>query len=751
MVNIVYLGQLAFPYLKTDVVLGGWDGVAAFVVNEAYSDQIFPNLAGSLPNWNMGQTWPVGYTPLMTYGLSFLSNLFNVEFVSVMKVFAVFLGLVYPLVMYWALRRMGLSRIPGFLGGILLISYMYAANETLALSYRALLVYGNYTYVLGSVFLLFLVGEIGRFKLTVRSAVLASLWLSMAILSNLHLGIVSSLCLFVGLVMSVTKLNLRLNLRYLAIVVVNSVSILALWLIPLVATKQYFFSYTQISMNFSYVIESAYWPVLLLALGCCGFTLYKQKSLKNLVWLTIVSVILTIILIFPMNSFAPGLPWQPHRMYSLIYLILIVLIANSLRYWKKYYHYVGAVLVLIVLILTPLRSQYIGEILPLTKDEQNLLAFTSNLSPGRIIIESSGWWYSRLGILTNLIGRGVPVIWGTFRESAINMPYIQPVRGSVSYDAEYFGITCWLCPTNFYAEEKPIPESASIFHSVDFETKLQRAAMLGGKYLVIETESIKVEAEQSGLLNLVGEFGKWSVYEITLTPSLVESLSANQLLVFTEINPGYRGQEDYDWHRLNEQWLTNGSREHLLVMANDQLLDSTNDFNYFDHIFITKYRYGDLHSAYLRLLELAKTKTIYLLESTDPLFAAMTHQPVNNVIPLYKSEKLSKNVDRILTDLESTDGGYSVMQSIISPNRISVYNAQPNSYIHVNYSYFPWWTSDNSRIYLASPATMLAINDTNTVEIYFETPSFVYLGWLISASGLVVSIILISRRRTQSF
>jgi hypothetical protein len=106
------------------------------------------------------------------------------------------------------------------------------------------------------------------------------------------------------------------------------------------------------------------------------------------------------------------------------------------------------------------------------------------------------------------------VLWGVFRESAINTPFIQPLRNAFSYHHESFAVTCWLCTT---AQDHPFAELATAFAQQPMDVQLARARWYGVRYIIVISPISKARlfaAEGQHLVRALGAFGELSVFEI---------------------------------------------------------------------------------------------------------------------------------------------------------------------------------------------------------------------------------------------
>lgn len=345
---------------------------------------------------------------------------------------------------------------------------------------------------------------------------------------------------------------------------------------------------------------------------------------------------------------------------------------------------------------------------------------------------------SQLGIENNH-----ETLWGVFRESSINSPYIQPVRNSYSGHLESFGVVCYLCDT--YTDEV-LPnqrELASDYSRDPLELQIRRASLFGVKYIAVRTPTVKcfmdniVNKENSEIV-LKTQINNWNIYEI-LTPTTIVESNVLPVVVYTEIKNGHRDSSSYDWHRINEEWLNNSNFNYIFVKSKEDYIDISDDLDKFDIAFIAEYKYTELKNSLSKLQDfLDRGGILFLLESDSSVVDLFRHQENVYLIPnsynVRESMKLfNETIENYIYVNDSEMSSQNLAYSSNNNDEIKVSNITSNG-LYLKYSYFPWWmSSDNSEIYLASPSLMYITNNNDELSIKFETVNKdTLLGLLIS-------------------
>lgn len=750
-------------YLASDLV-GGWEGDGHFTASLQYSQEIFPSLFGRLDNWNLGTTWPLGYSPMISYMFSLLYRLFpQLEPVFIFKFFFVLLSFAIPLIVYRLGLKIYRQKAAGFLLAIAYLLLLGRANslDVADLTYAGAFEIGSYSFYLATSILLLLIYTAISAKRT-RGYMSTGLLLGALILTNIHVAEIGILFILLYLILQSKFWN-----KFL-IIAITSLGLTAFWLIPLLQNNSYFLAKTLPAVPLTTLLSAL--PVWMWGAGLLGLTalIFSKvaKPLKLSIGLSFVVAIL--IAILPMGEIFPWVPIQPNRFLNLAFLFLILTVPAAISTLpKRIKQLIVSIVVVFTFLSSPVTAVNNG-IWELEYADVQLINQLSKLSDGKSLIE---YWYEGSGNDTTW-GRGNPVsnkitsyvtknthstLWGIFRESSIGSPFVQPIRNFFNTEKESYGVTCFLC-----YEDTKYPSLATQFYEQDLLKQLFKTRYLGVKYFVVASKESKQKlqsAKQYGVEKLF-ETGDWMVFEDTSAPSATNLVNSTPILTFTHLNSRNRDVSEYDWLRLNEEWLFQDMYRLPLALANDKSLDISDDLDRFENILLIDYKFNDLEQAYQRLTKYAESKGIFLLEDNNALYQKLAAAAGEN--PQLKIYLISRT-GGVRDDMKRT---FDYMLSIINPEPFSstslaVEGSQEYTYgfklsqkdgwekILISQNYFPWWKpqSADTHVYMSSPSLMMILTKSEQPIIVFVPQLDVVKVFYILFFGILIGVISYRYRR----
>jgi hypothetical protein len=718
--------------------VGAWDGDGHYAINKYYSENIFPALNGWVPSNNAGLPWPVGYTPLLTYLLAIWSRLLPTDFITAYKLFFILLNLAFPLTVYGVVWQITKRKVSAFLSALLTIylllmpvSIVYFGGITM----RATFAMGHYPQFLATT--IFVVWLWAIFKEGRKWHILSAALLGLVLLANLHTFQICLILLTIKWTFDLLS-DWRAASKKIALTIVIAIAISIFWSIPLVQNSAFFLTKTTGEVDATQAVTS------LGLIGVGGFFVVFAELIRSrsrgymaILWLTSAAIFLVSVL--PLRAVFPGLPVQPDRLlpYSFFLLILILpqAIYNLTARFKRTYRF-GLFLFIaaaICLSLKPAKFVVDGNF-KIDNQVVELIKYVKLLPNGRSIAEA---WFDpienvhdeafQMGQPTHMVisgqladGKEHETLWGVFRESSINSPFIQPIRNSLSpaYN-EAYGVVCWLCNN----EPELDAEFVNSFNGQPVLTSLKRAQLYGVNYIIARSDQMKATFRASSHVQLLKVFGDWEVFEIKTTTELAETLAAPPILTFTSLKNRDREFNSYDWLRLNEDWIYYTNFKHVMAYAHNQDLATTNELSKFELVNIVEYKYSDLAKAFENLKAYAVDNSLILWQSEDPLFVKLNELKNANIVVIPKTGNVHHDFGEFLSRIPETDQ-QPVQQLAVSKSvnnnrfELEIANAEQ---VYVKYSYFPTWQLPQKvDIYMASPAQILLLSSSEEDRLHLR-------------------------------
>lgn len=794
-------------HIWRDVLTGGvpraWDGCGHYGAAVIYDRLIFPETLGWLTAYFAGMPFPNFYPPLFYWCVSLLSHTHLISFLTAFKIMISLPILVTP-VGIWMLafavseqdRRVAtaaaFTSIP-FLVDI----RAWTGGIPTGLDYYSTFQIGLYSQPLGFVLFLFWFPVYLRTHvIRNRSFLLACLMLALTILGNFFVSIVASLVVVVTLTYDFlnfckasnqqTRLRTQATLLSHLMIAISAVALAAFWLVPMLSSYDYFVTRPYV-FNITDLISPMMWG--LYALSAIGFICWIRRPTPALP-IYLGSCLVVIVAILLVGKVTPQwFPAQPPRFLGILNFLLAVpagYAITAMYHWVagsvgarvdrigatadepprpgKEAFYADAIILLVIVIdvlifinAPPADVAFYGA--QGSDEVQGVLHFADSHRSGRYLVEadltSGASKFDARAINSYLGAQGNETLGTVFHEASPNALFFLAVANAFSSRPDNFGISSVLAEDLDFAEQS-------------FAQHLKRAKLLGVRYLVIHSSSIKARLSQEPDVGGHHDFGGWTVYELNGDPvPKIQVLSFRPALVVTGFTLKERRRNDYNFIRLAEEQFADGWFDVLLVRSSEEKIDKLNELEQFGALILDSYEYDDQSLAFQKLQDYARRHTLILLSSDEALFkrikTAIADFPFARIIgrtsssepnellgapePAYRyqTNPIRKDWAAIRQVLDETKCatviGTNPIMSGANHNTIWIdFTSAPEREIPVLISntYHPnWHRSDGGRIYAATPFYSLTFLKQR-VQLIYDRRWFESLALWFSACALLI-------------
>jgi len=775
--------QLIDVYMLNDYV-GGWDGSGHFAIGKYYAENIFPSVWGWVPSWYNGMPFPQFYPPLFYYVTSLIHKITSIEYQQVFKYFLLSTALVAPLItslLYF--YRIKKSKLQTLFVMMLSVFFISAKSKLgfVGISLSSLLNNGLATQPIAFIFLILWLIFFLNIEKNKMSKYYASFFLFLLFLSNAHVVLVAFLFFVVIFLFKFFEIknkslkNKEVWNKFFLYFFSGFIPLLiaSFWYIPML----YYYNFsTSTALGFywgsvSSIFIKHYYILIIMIISIFIYKKIKNILPKALIILTLLVMILEWLKI---NTLLPNLPIHIDRWFGTIYFIYPVLIVYTIQkireVIKSKYAYRILILIIIIssaynLVLTgglsdDLRGIYLDS--KFSKVEPILDYFKDK--EGLILVETHNQYSAPADKVLNayLGAQGNQTIYTIIRESAISAIFYTPIRNSLSYEVECWGINCFLSFNREYLG-KP------------FEEHLRVATDYGIEYFLIRSAQKKEDFDLTEKVEKVAEFNEWAVYRTTDSKNILIP-QKEPLLVFSGIDTK-RERVDFGFINLVENInIRLGRTDFTFVHSGKDLIEDLDDLNNFNNLILSEYYYENFDLAaekIIRYSENSKVIAFYPNEEGSLLYNLLEvlssenkniimandfvdrYEDLSNIVKgetIYRPdrkdnyEKFIDVLDEIIQENTAEAGNKYNVSSGQNYTNIYTLSDEINPVI-INQSYFPAWKSiKNNNIYLASPSNTMIFIDKND-SIYFETTKIVIVGHLLSLFGILLIIGFIYRER----
>lgn len=766
------------PYLLRvfeSALPGGWDGVAHYAIADVYARRIFPALSGWTPEYFAGMPFPNFYPPLFYFTVALLTKLGPSTATAFWTVQTVASAAVPPLT-YLCGRRLSGSRVGGLVAGVLAVGYLCTVSplRSLGISLHSTFDAGLSTQLLAHVFTLafyftFLDAERSR-----ASAALSALFLGLVALTNVHVVWVAAF-LFLGLAVArlVEAKGWRAKARSLGlhfVIGVGSLLVSAVWVLPMLMKLKYVptqaletpepgaFVYAFLRLGAYFVFGA-----LAAAVRRDGRALALVGSLA----LMLVFTLLPTVKVLHLESLAiqQGRIVVAFPFFMTCLVGYLVARAGDVWKWPNARLAVGVLCALVFFSHFKREKEPTGNITAeQAEDYERVLRALNGRTDGRVLVEMGGDGLSDPFGLQSLVGSGGGHSLTTvFRESALNVFFANPLRNSFSVKQETFGIDGKVHAGEYV--DQPL------------EQQVARLRFFNVQYLAVSTATVKERLTGIAGLKRETPAGRWELYSFSEpAPGAAVVPAWAPVLTFAGFSVKPRPDYGFDFVRLGEEAFRAGRLDTPLVLSRAGALDAEADWERFQTVLVTDYRYRDEDAAYAALERFSQKKHVVLLASADPLFERLevlsrdrdtvhvvtgfTPQQMEEVAAqlrlgdstitaeeslLYARRLSTREVAvQLLDAVEKVrvplTGAPRVVKTGLEGNHTTVkLSAAPSGPlpVWVKQGYFPNWRSaEGEPVYLAYPTFQLTFTKQPEVRLAFEHDAVEWVAGALSLLGL---------------
>jgi hypothetical protein len=373
-----------------------------------------------------------------------------------------------------------------------------------------------------------------------------------------------------------------------------------------------------------------------------------------------------------------------------------------------------------------------------------ILEFAKGRSDGRYLVEvplqrETRARFDGRAINAYLAAQGNETLSVAYHEASVNSLFFLPVVNTLSGSPYHFGISSVLGDDlNFMAQ--PVSKH------------LERARMIGARYLVIHTPQIKFRLALEPAMGGRHDFGEWSVFEMKEgPPPRARVLPYRPALVVSDFTVKERRRNESSFIRWAEEQFADGWFDVMLTRAPERKIDRLASLDGFGALVLDTYDCDDCDRALERLREFAGKRLLIALGSDAPLFQRINaarsefrrleiierekEEPgerVNSSFPTYRynSTQIRRNWAAIRRALDQNkvptfvapDGSSTAPEPApveIGKNSIKLTRAMNEAVgavepapILVTTTFHPKWRrTDGGTIYAATPFYMLTFSD----------------------------------------
>jgi hypothetical protein len=625
------------------------DGTGHYAIAQIYARSIFPDSFGWTHSYFGGMPFPNFYPPLFFWLVGLVSSAHLLPFAEAFKLILCLPPIMLPLsVWILAMRVTDKNRIVAAAAALAITPLLidYRLFRPTGLDYTSTFVIGLYSQPLGFVFLAgwyaaYCKGERSYWRFT-----LSALLLALTVLANFFAGVTAGLFVAATVLYDLIRIygapgrarkNRQRALEAHLISPILAAGLTLFWIVPMLDEYSYFVTKPYEISLFEF-IPPAMWAWYLVAeLG----VLCWWRRPTPMMWPFLLTCMVLVISVVFASTIAPRwFPFQGHRFLGTFNFLLALPVGQAI--YTLYRSLVSVVSRLVQRMHLVKTSKYVPVaviscmalvfflaclivIEPSsydlaffrTNDNEridSLLRFAREHRNGRYLVEippaarpMSNSYDSR-ALISYLGTQGNETVSVVFREASPNAIFFNPLTSAFSAEPDSFGISSVL------ADDLDFTEQALARH-------IERARLVGVKYLVVFTPWIKQRLERETTIGTRKDFDVWSVFEIRgEPPPRVRALDFRPALVLSGLSLKLRYNNEYDFVRLAEEQFADGWFDVLLVRSPELKIERISNLDQFGALIIDVYDYDDEEEAFGRLRTFAQSRPLLLLSSDKPLF-----------------------------------------------------------------------------------------------------------------------------------
>jgi len=246
-----------------------------------------------------------------------------------------------------------------------------------------------------------------------------------------------------------------------------------------------------------------------------------------------------------------------------------------------------------------------------------LLSFAADHRDGRYLVEVinptltpayADSSFDARALNSYLGAQGNETLVAVFHEASPNALFMLPAVNALSSYPDSFGVSSALADDLDFAAQ-PLAKH------------IERAALLGVKYLVMRTPTMKEKLATELRIGSRHDFGWWSVFELKgELPQPARILSYRPALVVSGLNFKLRRSNEWSFTRLTEEQFFDGWFDVLLAHSPEGKIDRLSNLQRFGALLLDSYNYDDESRAYDVLKQFAQDRELILLSDESQLF-----------------------------------------------------------------------------------------------------------------------------------
>jgi len=243
----------------------------------------------------------------------------------------------------------------------------------------------------------------------------------------------------------------------------------------------------------------------------------------------------------------------------------------------------------------------------------SILDFAKGRRDGRYLVEVPPQRETRVrfdgrAINAYLAAQGNETLSIAYHEASVNSLFFLPVVNAFSGATYHFGISSVLGDDLDFITQ-PVPK------------QLERARMIGARYLVIHTPQIKFRLAQEPAVGGRHDFGAWSVFVMKESPPpRARVLPYRPALVVSDFTVKERRRNESSFIRWAEEQFADGWFDVLLARPPERKIDRLPGLDGFGALVLDTYDCDNCDRAFERLREFAGKRLLIALASDAPLF-----------------------------------------------------------------------------------------------------------------------------------
>lgn len=794
-----------------------WDGTGHYGLAQVYDQSIFPDTFGWTHAYFGGMPFPNFYPPLFYWLTALLHHTGLVTFPTAFKLVLAISVLLIPTAL-WTLGRaaFGGDRAAALAATFAVLPLLldYRFFNPVGINNASTFLIGLYTQPLGFVLLAaWFASYLGAHRSRWRFA-LACLLLALTILANFFNAITAALFVIATVASDLLKLTrsektpgrseVRAALAAHVVCPLVGLGLSLFWLVPMVSQYSYFVTRPHTS-SLAQLIP----PIMLAwyAVSAIGIVCWLRRPTDGMLPYLLACGALAVMILFA-TSIAPiWFPLQSVRFLSTLNFLLAVpvgwaLLASfeSLTGWlnrvggrgdtgtsrgrasretvpffRDAVRSAAAVALLISAFVIIRPPSYTLSFLPIEGRARidEVLAFGRGHPDGRYLVEVAHFDYGAAALdgraINSYLGaQGNETLSVVFREASPHALFFNPLVTAFSAFPDNFGVSSVLADDLDFIEQ-PLAQH------------LERARLIGVKYLVIVSPEIKNRLARELEVGARHELGPWSIFELRgEPPPRVRALHYRPALVVSPFSVKQRRRNEFGFTRLAEEQFADGWFDVLLALSPETKVDQLRELEQFGALVLDTYECTDENRAFERLRDFSQQRALILLSNDSPLFRrirsrlsefprATIVERVNDEpgewlrfdVPTYRYGESSvrkawgeirRALDRekIAIDFIAPALSGTINRDVVQLTPVTHAGEKVPTLVGVTY-HPNWQRVDGQAVYAATPFFMLTFVQQQTqIRYQRQWPEWLAVGVSAGTIILVSSLLAWRRRRSQT-